>query len=74
MTEQATAIRRIQAAARKREEAEQTGREATEALRRFCKDAHSVGISVSEIAAVAGLSRQSIYNLLARQRSPTSDS
>ena len=61
---EATIIRRIQSAARKREKADAAKREATEDLRRYCKEAQKAGVSVTRIAAEAGLSRQGVYDLL----------
>lgn len=61
---EATTIRRIKAAARKREKADTAKREATEELRRFCKEAQKEGVSITRIASEAGLSRQGVYDLL----------
>lgn len=65
MSPEATAIKRIQSAARKRAKAESAKREATDALRRYCREAQKAGVSVTRIAAEAGLSRQGVYDLLA---------
>lgn len=65
MTEQATAIRRIKSAARKRERADTAKREATDELRRYCGEAQDAGVSITRIASEAGLSRQGVYDLLA---------
>jgi hypothetical protein len=64
MTE-ATAIKRIKAAAGKRSKADAAKRKATDELRRYCKEAQAAGVSVTRIAAEAGLSRQGVYDLLA---------
>jgi septal ring factor EnvC (AmiA/AmiB activator) len=64
-----TLIRRIQSAARKREKAAAAKREATEDLRRYCAEAQKAGVSVTRIAAEAGLSRQGVYDLLAERPS-----
>lgn len=61
---EATAIRRIKAAARKREKADTAKREATEELRGYCKEAQKEGVSITRIASEAGLSRQGVYDLL----------
>ena len=58
-------IRRIQSAARKRAKADAAKREATEELRRYCKEAQKAGVSITRIAEEAGLSRQGVYDLLA---------
>lgn len=62
---EATAIRRIRGAARRREKADKEKRQATDELRKFCKEAQRVGVPVTRIAAEAGLSRQGVYDLLA---------
>jgi DNA-binding phage protein len=66
---EATAIRRIQAAVRKRAKADEAKREATEQLRRSCREAHAAGVSITRIASEAGLSRQGVYDLLAERPS-----
>lgn len=66
---EATAIRRIQSAVRKREKADEAKREATEQLRRSCREAQAEGVSITRIAAEAGLSRQGVYDLLAERPS-----
>lgn len=66
---EATIIRRIQSAARKREKADTAKREATEDLRRYCAEAQKAGVSVTRIAAEAGLSRQGVYDLLGERPS-----
>lgn len=65
----AAAIRRIQAAVRKREKADAAKREATEQLRRSCREAQEAGVPIIRIAEVAGLSRQGVYDLLAERPS-----
>lgn len=64
-----TIIRRIKSAARKRENADAAKREATEELRRYCKEARDAGIPVTRIASEAGLSRQGVYDLLGERPS-----
>jgi DNA-binding phage protein len=66
---EATAIRRIQSAVRKRSKADDAKREATEQLRRSCREAQAAGVPITRIAAEAGLSRQGVYDLLAAQPS-----
>ena len=66
MTETVKGIRR---AARKRERAEVTRREATDELRKLCAQAQGEGVSITEIAREAGLSRQGVYDLLGAQPS-----
>jgi len=66
---EATAIRRIQAAVRKREKADAAKREATAQLRQSCREAQAAGVPITRIAAEAGLSRQGVYDLLAEQPS-----
>jgi hypothetical protein len=65
MNAQATAIKRVQSAARRRETAATARREATDDLRRYCKAAQAAGVSITQIASEAGLSRQGVYDLLA---------
>lgn len=69
MSPEAVAIKRIQGAARKRAKADAAKREATNALRRYCAEAQKAGVSVTRIAAEAGLSRQGVYDLLAARPS-----
>jgi len=61
---EAEAIRGIREAAKRREKAAETRREATENLRRLCLEAQAAGVSISQIAREAGLSRQGVYDLL----------
>jgi DNA-binding phage protein len=68
MTE-ASAIRRIQAAVKKRAKADEAKHQATEQLRRSCREAQEAGVSVTRIASEAGLSRQGVYDLLAARPS-----
>jgi hypothetical protein len=58
------AMRKIRAAARKRERAEEAKREATDQLQTYCREARKAGVPVARIAAEAGLSRQGVYDLL----------
>lgn len=66
---EATIIRRIQAAARKRAKADEAKREATDDLRRYCAEAKEAGVSITRIAEEAGLSRQGVYDLLGERPS-----
>ena len=66
---EASAIRRIQAAVRKREKADEAKRAATAQLRESCREAQAAGIPITRIAAEAGLSRQGVYDLLAERPS-----
>ncbi len=66
---EATAIRRIQAAVKKRAKADEAKREATEQLRKSCREARDAGVSITRIAEEAGLSRQGVYDLLGEQPS-----
>jgi DNA invertase Pin-like site-specific DNA recombinase len=68
MTE-AAAIRKIKAAARKRQKADEAKREATEQLRAYIRDAREAGVSITRIASEAGLSRQGVYDLLGERPS-----
>jgi DNA-binding phage protein len=69
MSEQATAIRRIRGAARRREKADTLKRQATEELRTFCREAQKAGVPITRIASEAGLSRQGVYDLLGERPS-----
>jgi hypothetical protein len=64
VNEHETARRRIAATVRKREEARQAWREATRDLERYCREARGLGVPVTEIAQLAGISRQAVYDLL----------
>ena len=68
MTE-ADAIKGLHQAARRREKAEQTRRDATADLQRFIREAQDAGVPVARIAREAGLSRQGVYDLLASRSS-----
>jgi hypothetical protein len=61
------AIRGIQQAAKRRTEAAELRRAATEDLRRYCLEAQRAGIPLTRIASEAGLSRQGVYDLLAER-------
>ena len=62
---EATILRGIRGAAKRREKADAAKREATADLRRCCTEAREAGVSITKIAAEAGLSRQGVYDLLA---------
>ena len=66
---EATAVRRIQVAVKKRAKADEAKREATEQLRKSCREAREVGVSITRIAEEAGLSRQGVYDLLGERPS-----
>ena len=67
MSEQAAILRSIRGAAQRRARAEAAKRQATEDLRGFCQQAQKAGISITQIASEAGLSRQGVYDLLAER-------
>jgi hypothetical protein len=67
MSDATAALRGIRQAAKRRERASKTRREATDDLRRYCEAAREAGVSLSQIAREAGLSRQGVYDLLAHQ-------
>jgi DNA invertase Pin-like site-specific DNA recombinase len=58
----------IRQAARRRDRADKARREAVDELREQVRAAQEAGVSVTRIAAEAGLSRQGVYDLLASQR------
>jgi len=64
MSEAASILRSIRSAAKRREKADAAKREATDDLRRYCEAAREAGVSVTQIASEAGLSRQGVYDLL----------
>lgn len=66
---EATAIRRIQSAVKKRAKADEAKREATEQLRNACREAQAAKVPITRIASEAGLSRQGVYDLLAERPS-----
>lgn len=66
MTEK-EAVKGIKQAAKRREKAAAERREATSELRRYIEAAQAAGVSISQIAREAGLSRQGVYDLLAHQ-------
>ncbi|HWI96185.1 MAG TPA: hypothetical protein VNS60_08990 [Solirubrobacterales bacterium] len=67
MSEQTAILRSIRSAAKRREKADAAKREATEDLRRYCEAAREAGVSITQIASEAGLSRQGVYDLLAER-------
>jgi hypothetical protein len=67
MSEQAAILRSIRGAAKRRERADAAKRQATEDLRGFCQQAQKAGISITQIASEADLSRQGVYDLLAER-------
>jgi hypothetical protein len=67
MSEQTAILRSIRGAAKRREKADAAKREATDDLRRYCEAAREAGVSITQIASEAGLSRQGVYDLLAER-------
>jgi DNA-binding phage protein len=68
MSDQAKTIQAIRRAAKHRQKADQMRREATRELRESCRRAQAAGISITQIASEAGLSRQGVYDLLGDRR------
>ncbi|HET6570805.1 MAG TPA: hypothetical protein VFG58_04885 [Solirubrobacterales bacterium] len=68
MNDQVRLLRSIRGAAKRRKRADAAKRQATEDLRGFCQQAQKAGVSVTQIASEAGLSRQGVYDLLAERR------
>jgi hypothetical protein len=66
---EAALIRKIKSAARKRANADEAKRQATEDLRGYVRDAREAGVSITRIASEAGLSRQGVYDLLGERPS-----
>jgi AcrR family transcriptional regulator len=58
------AVMGIRRAAKRRERAERSRREATAELRENLRAAQAEGVSIAQIAREAGLSRQGVYDLL----------
>jgi DNA-binding phage protein len=66
---EATILRSIRGAAKRRERADATKRQATDDLRTYVRDAREAGVSITRIAEEAGLSRQGVYDLLGERPS-----
>jgi hypothetical protein len=66
---EATILRSIRGAAKRRERADAAKRQATEDLRGFCEQAQKAGVSITRIASEADLSRQGVYDLLGERPS-----
>jgi hypothetical protein len=66
---EATILRSIRGAAKRRERADAAKRQATDDLRGFCQQARAAGVPLTRIAAEAGLSRQGVYDLLGERPS-----
>lgn len=64
-----TVLNAIRRAARRREKADEAKREATEDLRRYCREAKAAKVPITRIASEAGLSRQGVYDLLGERPS-----
>jgi hypothetical protein len=60
------AIKGLRSAAKRRKRATEARRKATDDLRRYLREALGAGVSVSQIAREAELSRQGVYDLLDR--------
>ena len=71
MSNRSEALHELRKAANRRKRAERARREATGYLRTQCRRAHEAGVSITEIAHVAGLSRQGVYDLLGDDRRPS---
>jgi len=61
---EAEAIKGIRKAAKQRERAKDAHDAATAELRRYLREAQDAGVSVTQIAREAGLSRQGVYDAL----------
>lgn len=66
---EATILRSIRGAAKRRERADTSKRQATDDLRGYVRDAREAGVSITRIASEAGLSRQGVYDLLGERPS-----
>jgi DNA invertase Pin-like site-specific DNA recombinase len=66
---EATVLRSIRGAAKRREKADAAKRQATNDLRAYVRDAREAGVSITRIASEAGLSRQGVYDLLGERPS-----
>ncbi|MGN6662605.1 MAG: hypothetical protein ACTHK6_00135 [Solirubrobacterales bacterium] len=66
---EATILRSIRGAAKRRERADAAKRQATDDLRGYVRDAREAGVSITRIASEAGLSRQGVYDLLGERPS-----
>jgi len=65
MSDATEAIRRL---AQERADADAMKRRATNELREQARKAHDEGVSISQIARDANLTRQAVYDLLAAQQ------
>jgi hypothetical protein len=66
---EATLLRSIRGAAKRRQSADAAKRQATEDLRGFVGQARTAGVPITRIASEAGLSRQGVYDLLGERPS-----
>jgi DNA invertase Pin-like site-specific DNA recombinase len=57
-------VKAIRQAAKRRDRADKARREAVNDLRERIREAQAAGVSISQIAREAGLSRQGVYDLL----------
>jgi DNA-binding phage protein len=62
-------VKGIRKAAKQRERADEARQRATADLRELCRKAQAEGVSITQIASEAGLSRQGVYDLLAARPS-----
>lgn len=65
---EASILRGVRSAAKRREKADAAKRLATDDLRRYCLEAQKAKVPITRIAEEAGLSRQGVYDLLAERR------
>jgi hypothetical protein len=70
MTEQERSLQGVRNAVKRRADAESSWKAATRELADYCEAARASGIPITQIASVAGLSRQGVYDLLAARPSP----
>lgn len=68
MMDRSGTLREVRKAANRRQRAEQARLDATADLREWCRRAHDAGVTITELAGVAGLSRQGLYDLLGDRR------
>jgi hypothetical protein len=64
MMDRMAKLREVRKAANRRERADETRRNATDDLRKWCREARDAGVPITAIAEAASLSRQGVYDLL----------
>lgn len=64
MKDRSAMLREVASAANRRHKADKARQRATADLRERCRRAHDAGVTITELASVAGLSRQGLYDLL----------